>query len=369
MHKKTRATLVAAGLVATVSTTLLVAGPLTPPPGAPASTYKTLQQVEPRTPISGFTDITAPGSYYLTQSFGVVAGTDAILVRASNVTIDLNGFTISGGRTGVALAGGVRSVVIKNGMIRNMTGSAIFADAGSGPRATQVDLRDLRLADFTDAAVFLGDDATISNVVAQGVAGSTSSSGFTVGARSNISSSSVDRVALTGISAGPATQVSSVSVSSTGGDGILVTSHSRVADTIVTSAAGNGMRVTPNTASNVTIDRCTIDNVGLNGIQLDGNSSLVTNTSVSSIGGSSTFGGPISSGVLMNGSDSRVESNRFFRCGFPVFITGPAKFSSVLRNAANFCLNSYTNTGDATNLIAPVASSVLPTGPYDNTRQ
>ncbi len=50
----------------TLHSSLHAQGPLAPP-GAPAPTFKTLQQVEPRTPISAlpFT-ISQPGSYYLT---------------------------------------------------------------------------------------------------------------------------------------------------------------------------------------------------------------------------------------------------------------------------------------------------------------
>jgi len=69
-------------------------GSLTPP-GAPAPTMKTLQQVEPRTPISSVPlTITQPGSYYLTANVTVSSG-DAITIVANGVTLDLNGFTIS----------------------------------------------------------------------------------------------------------------------------------------------------------------------------------------------------------------------------------------------------------------------------------
>ena len=48
-------------------------GSLTPP-GAPAETMKTLEQVEPRTPVSSlpFT-ITQSGSYYLTTTLALAA--------------------------------------------------------------------------------------------------------------------------------------------------------------------------------------------------------------------------------------------------------------------------------------------------------
>ena len=45
------------------------------PPGAPGPTMKTLQQIEPRTPISSITFvISQPGSYYLTTNLTAVSG-------------------------------------------------------------------------------------------------------------------------------------------------------------------------------------------------------------------------------------------------------------------------------------------------------
>ena len=71
------------------------AGPLDPPPGPIISTGKTLNEVEPRTPVTpdpffNLITISQPGSYYLTRSF-----TGRIVVNASDVTLDLNGFTVT----------------------------------------------------------------------------------------------------------------------------------------------------------------------------------------------------------------------------------------------------------------------------------
>ena len=54
-------------------------GALTPPPGAPSPTMKTLDQVEPRTAITNlpFT-INQGGSYYSTQSYAQDFGANAI---------------------------------------------------------------------------------------------------------------------------------------------------------------------------------------------------------------------------------------------------------------------------------------------------
>jgi len=86
-----------------ITTYVQAQGSLTPP-GAPAPTMKTLQQIEPRTPLesgspgvsidpSGTIVISQSGSYYLTENLTVSSG-NGITITASGVTVDLRGFTI-----------------------------------------------------------------------------------------------------------------------------------------------------------------------------------------------------------------------------------------------------------------------------------
>lgn len=87
---------------------------------------KTLAQVEPRTPISAlpFT-ISAPGSYYLTTN--LVATFNGITISTNDVTVDLMGFSITGGRNGFGVTvdgkpdAPCRNVVVRNGTIKNFT--------------------------------------------------------------------------------------------------------------------------------------------------------------------------------------------------------------------------------------------------------
>ena len=103
-------------------------GSLTPP-GAPAPTMKSLDQIEARTPISSlpFT-ISTGGSYYLTKSLNVTTG-NGITINAAQVTVDLNGFTISStassaNGSGIALASNLADITISNGHIK---GGVIYA--------------------------------------------------------------------------------------------------------------------------------------------------------------------------------------------------------------------------------------------------
>ena len=145
MHRNALAAvaLASAGLVA--STALLtVAGPLSPPAGPVASTYKTLTEVEPRTPISlattpGDADslfkITQPGSYYLTGNITGVAGRHGIEIAASGVTLDLNGFALRGvvGSFDAVTAGlhGLENIAVVNGTVKDWGGDGI--DLASNP--------------------------------------------------------------------------------------------------------------------------------------------------------------------------------------------------------------------------------------------
>ena len=121
-------------LVAAALSGVIDAGPLDPP-GAPAPTLKTLQEVEPRTPVQSLPGdtgvlhvISSPGSYYLTGNITGVSGKYGIIIEASNVTLDLNGFTLSGvagSFDGILAASVVQNVHVKNGAVRGWGGAGV----------------------------------------------------------------------------------------------------------------------------------------------------------------------------------------------------------------------------------------------------
>ena len=96
---KTKHLICLAALCGFSSTLQAQTPPLTPsgPPSDPATAMKSLNQVEPRTPIGSlpFT-ISQPGSYYFTKNLEFTAATGhAVTVTSDNVSIDMMGFTLS----------------------------------------------------------------------------------------------------------------------------------------------------------------------------------------------------------------------------------------------------------------------------------
>ncbi len=148
--------------------TCLAQGSLTPP-GAPAPTMKTLQQVEPRTSISTVPyTITSAGSYYLTTNLTVVGfNGNGISISADNVTLDLNGFFISGdgdvNNSGVQVIGPHYNVCVRNGTIRNIGGGAgVYAYQAGNCRFEQ-----LLLFGNGEQGISAGMGATVIDCVAQ----------------------------------------------------------------------------------------------------------------------------------------------------------------------------------------------------------
>jgi hypothetical protein len=231
------------GLASLAAAALVIAGPLDPPAGPVGPTYKTLTEVEPRTPISAATTpggadhlfhISQPGSYYLTSNIVGVTGKSAIQVSASGVTIDLNGFELKGANGALdgvrVLNSGVRGLEIRNGTVREWPEQGIDASA-----AWSCALHDLRIVrNFAGGAV-TGNEALVENCLAEGNA--------TVGIEVFGDSRVTGCIAIgnaVGIKASFGTLIEGNTVNSSGNDGILAFASNRITGNVC-SGNGNGV--------------------------------------------------------------------------------------------------------------------------------
>lgn len=155
------------GLLVVAALAGLVHGGSLDPPGTPGPTRP---QVEPRSPIPpvGWNGtfpivISQPGSYFLTQDLSGVASTDGIQIAVSDVTLDLNGFSLIGnnGGKGVDVTVSATNIAIRNGAIRSNWGTGIYA-----PNADASVAEDLRVANNTNG-ILLGAGAIVRNVQAE----------------------------------------------------------------------------------------------------------------------------------------------------------------------------------------------------------
>jgi len=152
---------------------LYAQGALTPP-GAPAPTMKTLEEIEPRTIINsantpGDEDstfkITQPGSYYLAANLLGESGKHGVEVAANSVTIDLMGFTligVSGSLNGIFTeATGVQGVTILNGSVTDWAESGIAMSTVADARIEHVTASTNGLS-----GIHIGQNSVVTNCVA-----------------------------------------------------------------------------------------------------------------------------------------------------------------------------------------------------------
>lgn len=337
------------------SVAIVRAGDVTPPSGPVSSTMKTLQQVEPRTPISQ-SDIpmviAAPGSYYLTGNIEAVNASPAITISASDVTLDLSGFRMNGNPNEVTagdfgvLINEVTNVSVGNGAIVGWRFGGV-----SAPLATNSQFHDLRLeGNGWDPQTPGPGIRTGANCVLERI---TAKSNGEYGIRSHGS------------------VVRACAASFNGADGILATSG-----TITDCVGNNNVLAGINTGTGGLISNCvaafngedgfdvgftgvimnsSADNNGRYGIRAVSQATIINNRSHFNDG----------AGIHIVGSDARIDGNNCLGNSIGIDVDGNGNI--VVRNTVGNSTNTdYTIAGG--NSVGTIQMSPVGAGAWDNFR-
>jgi hypothetical protein len=290
------------------------------PAGPPAPMMKTLEQIEPRKPISSLPHtIVIPGAYYITTNLFGSSTFNGITIAASDVTLDLGGFVMAGvtGSLDGILVSGVRSnIAVFNGTLRGWGSYGLNAQTAVNSQA-----RHLRFSTNASKGVWIGTNGLITdcNAWANGSDGFVAHHGSTLTrclAAGNgddgfdLFSACVAEVctasgnASNGIEADSANTIARCTTSNNRGVGILAGEGSLVRDCAVSGNSGSGIEVT--TRCQVLQNSASHNGIGIRGTgernRIDSNTSMANTNFGVRIDGASNL-------IVRNQSAATAQGN------------------------------------------------------------
>jgi parallel beta-helix repeat protein len=358
--------------------TVFAQGSLTPP-GPPAPTMKTLQQVEPRTPISQTNVpyvINIPGSYYLTENlFAVGFGTTGIVVNAQNVTLDLKGFTIANSEVGqfqygIVIASISRNVTVRDGTVLGAQFDGVTAGTFGGP---DCQFRNLRLLLNGRDGLVAGNNAVITGCTASGngddgfvtgigctlnqcAARENGDAGFATGGGNTLTASAASSNAVTGMFLGPGNNATDCTAYSNGGVGFRADFGSTIRDCTAYLNGGDGI----DAGQGCTITGCTAQLNTDDGIEVSGGCLVEGNT------GRQNGNDRSGAGIHATANGNRIDGNivSLNDRGIDVDAGG----NVIVRNSATGNTTEYDifSPGNSVGPILTLADPITSTNPWAN---
>jgi len=322
----------------------LVAGPLTPPAGPVAPTFKTLADVQPRTAVQSLSGdngaryvISQPGSYYLTGNITGVANMDGIRVTASGVSIDLCGFKLDGagvGYYGVNLGpAAIEGVSVRNGTLANWAWGGVYGVSASG-----CELESLRVLSC-DTALHPGPGSVIRSCEARGGANA-----FVTEGNSRIENCAAGGYSQIGYLVGDGS--AAIQCSSSGGTCGFI-AYSNNASIIDCVARGGTQGIDLPGGGGNRVERCKIGQVPV-GIR-----SVAANTIVGNTINANTLGA--GSGIVLDQRNSVVEGNHLHAFQNGIVVTGGDNI--VTGNVMTSCSVPIAGAGASASVVGTVVTS------------
>ena len=362
MNIHTHAALLVLFCTATTARVGFAQGSLTPP-GAPAPTMQTLEQLgvksdqinakadaletksERRIPIGAATTrgdaenefiITQPGSYYLTGNLSVTR-TNGISITAAGVTLDLNGFQISrgggNGGDGILVNPSAHRTTVKNGSV---TGFAFGIRCSSEvielvtQRAGAGILSQMSVSDCSLIGFEMGDGWQLESCTAyrNGLIGIRSGTGASMSRC--VANGNLD----IGISASSGSSIVNSSARSNRGIGISALSGSKISDCAATNNGGAGFSLTDGSSiTDSTASGNVSDGISVFGIA----ASLVRGNLLSRNGHSNPAE---AAGIRVSSQDNRIEGNNCTENDRGILVSGIGNL--IIKNSASGnALNNY----------------------------
>lgn len=327
---------------------IALAGPITPPPGPVVST----PGPEPRVAINltntpgdsnSVFRITQPGSYYLAGNVSGVSGKSGIEIAASGVTIDLNGFAltgVAGSLQGIVVSGSLDNLTVRNGTVSGWAGTGVllgFAATESGRLVESV-----HISDNAGAGLACGRRSIVRNCTVSGNTGiGIASTEHGIFVACLVQGNGAD-----GFSLGASCRVTDCTSQGNGDDGFHAVSNDvQLVGCVATGNGGEGAL----SAGSVLISECLMSDNTLNGIRVSGNSTLTGNVCRGNGAGAGD-----GAGILVTGSDCRVESNSCMGNDRGIEVSGSG--CRVDGNSANDNTSGFVITGQDNIVIRNTAS-------------
>lgn len=345
-------------------------GSLTPP-GPPGPTMKSLADIDAhigsaagaqRIPISSVpADINTPGSYYLT---GNLSATPGIVVHVSGVTIDLNGFTLSGiGKDATGTGGGIvaqNDTVIRNGRVSDFAGDGIALGAGvlvenvdvvniGGAcirTGEQAQVRRCRVGSGVDGIV-TGDSSLVEDCTSISNTGASPHGGIVTGSYGTVTNCASSYNKGDGIVAGDGSAISRCTAFNNQGakGGIQLHDGGVVTDCVARSNGSTSASAGIATNDAATVVHCTATANKAYGIFTGDSATVVACTSVGNLGlaNNDGYGIGLRTGSHSSVSNCTVNSNKGdgIQMLRACFVTGNVAQANATTNAGGYDVHSF----------------------------